>query len=171
MNVEVKDLKGKNEVCVYMYLHGTPEQKEAASERLIVSNKGLIIKVMNDSFATYRQAHREDLFQCGVVGLLKAARAYRFGGGSTYASVAKKYILHEMYDYISEQVHDCTPYYFKLQLQVKKAVSEIEREGEVVTVQAVSKKTGLSMKVARNELYVMNMSKVPFHLLDENIAG
>ncbi len=60
---------------------------------VIEMNKGLIISCTKKFY----HADPEDLYQAGVLGLLKAYKNYHFDGHTKFSSYAYKYIYGEMY--------------------------------------------------------------------------
>ena len=62
-------------------------------ETVIELNKGLIISCVNKFY----NVAKEDLYQAGVVGLLKAYKNYKYDGKTKFSSYAYKYIYGEMY--------------------------------------------------------------------------
>ena len=62
-------------------------------DMVIELNKGLIISCVNKFY----NIDKEDLYQAGVVGLLKAYKNYRYDGKTKFSSYAYKYIYGEMY--------------------------------------------------------------------------
>ncbi len=62
-------------------------------DTVIELNKGLIISCVNKFY----NVDKEDLYQAGVVGLLKAYKNYKYDGKTKFSSYAYKYIYGEMY--------------------------------------------------------------------------
>ena len=62
-------------------------------DTVIELNKGLIISCVNKFY----NVDKEDLYQAGVVGLLKAYKNYKYDGKAKFSSYAYKYIYGEMY--------------------------------------------------------------------------
>ena len=62
-------------------------------DTVIEMNKGLIISCLNKFY----NVDKEDLYQAGVLGLLKAYKNYHFDGKTKFSSYAYKYIYGEMY--------------------------------------------------------------------------
>ncbi len=67
-------------------------------ETVIELNKGLIISCMNKFY----NVEKDDLYQAGVLGLLKAYKNYKYDGKTKFSSYAYKYIYGEMYLLVNE---------------------------------------------------------------------
>ena len=63
------------------------------TDMVIEMNKGLIISCVNKFY----NADKEDLYQAGVLGLLKAYKNYKYDGKTKFSTYAYKYIYGEMY--------------------------------------------------------------------------
>lgn len=84
-------------------------------EILIEENKNLIYKVA----AKYSKYYSiDDLFQVGVIGLIKAAKNYKSNVGTKFTTYAYPYIIGEVVDYVS---HDRTIKVTSDQLKIYKA--------------------------------------------------
>lgn len=67
-------------------------------ENIIKKHEGLIYKIAN----RFVNAEKEDLYQVGVVGLLKALKNYRADSQTKFSTYAYDYIFGEMYKLVSE---------------------------------------------------------------------
>ena len=67
-------------------------------EEIIKINNGLIHMVINKYFKGY---DKEDLYQVGVIGVIKAYNNYKKGYNAKFSTYAFKYIYGEMYNYIN----------------------------------------------------------------------
>ncbi|HPE15087.1 MAG TPA: sigma-70 family RNA polymerase sigma factor [Bacilli bacterium] len=68
--------------------------------QLVLDNEPLIYSVVNK----YGYYDRDDLYQVGVMGLIKAQKNYKFDKDTKFSSYAYFYILGEIKAYIKEQV-------------------------------------------------------------------
>ena len=68
-------------------------------EKLIEENQKLIYKIAS----SFYNADREDLYQAGVLGLLKAIKKYKKGSNAKFSSYAYEYIYGEMYALVSNR--------------------------------------------------------------------
>lgn len=67
-------------------------------EEIIKVNSGLIYMIMNKYFKGY---DKEDLYQVGVIGVIKAYNNYKNNHNTKFSTYAFKYIYGEMYSYIN----------------------------------------------------------------------
>lgn len=66
---------------------------------IIIENEGLIYKIIN-KYRNYFEL--EDLYQVGVMGLIKASKTYNSSYGAKFTSYAYPFILGEVIKYINE---------------------------------------------------------------------
>ena len=67
---------------------------------IVQANAGLIYKIMNERFYG---VEREDLFQAGAVGVLKAYKNYKKDGTTKFSTYAYMSIFGEMYQYAAQK--------------------------------------------------------------------
>lgn len=67
-------------------------------EEIIKVNSGLIYMIINKYFKGY---DKEDLYQVGVIGVIKAYNNYKNNHNTKFSTYAFKYIYGEMYNYIN----------------------------------------------------------------------
>lgn len=67
-------------------------------EEIIKVNNGLIYMIINKYFKGY---DKEDLYQVGVIGVIKAYNNYKRDHNTKFSTYAFKYIYGEMYSYIN----------------------------------------------------------------------
>lgn len=67
---------------------------------IVQANAGLIYKIMNERFYG---VEREDLFQAGAVGVLKAYKSYQKNGTTKFSTYAYMSIFGEMYKYAAQK--------------------------------------------------------------------
>lgn len=67
-------------------------------EEIIKVNSGLIYMIMNKYFKGY---DKEDLYQVGVIGVIKAYNNYKNNHNTKFSTYSFKYIYGEMYSYIN----------------------------------------------------------------------
>lgn len=67
-------------------------------EEIIKVNSGLIYMIINKYFKGY---DKEDLYQVGVIGVIKAYNNYKNDHNTKFSTYAFKYIYGEMYSYIN----------------------------------------------------------------------
>lgn len=68
-------------------------------------NEKLVYKVFKDNFAGYRWL-KDDLLQCGRIGLWKACKKFKEDKGHKFSSYAVKVIRNEMLLYLKKEVKE-----------------------------------------------------------------
>lgn len=86
-----------NEELVQLYQNGDNK----ALEELILANEGIIYKIANKYEGINRELELEDLYQNGVLGLIAAAKKYRFD-----IEKKAKFITYAVH-YIDRYIHRC----------------------------------------------------------------
>ena len=81
------------------------------SEQIIKENTGLIYKIANHYFYGIE---REDLYQAGVLGILKAMKNYQESSVAKFSSYAFKSIFGEMYQLAMQKQIKVNPNYLRL---------------------------------------------------------
>ena len=128
--------------------HTYPYKKTAESE-LICKYEKFIYYIMEKYFPTYKDKFREDLFQCGCIGILNAMRNYK--SGASFTTYSQYYIRHEMMLFTHFITNTPSRHYAELQKKVKAAIMECEMSGLEATDQYLSILTGLSLRIIQQE--------------------
>lgn len=87
-------------------------------EKIILDNQNLIYSIIHKYFNNY--PNKNDLFQEGCLGLIKASRKYDSSFDTKFSSFAYKYILGEMSNHVREDKgikisHDLQKLYYKVE--------------------------------------------------------
>ena len=100
--------------CVNLIRNGTPEQRSAATEEILVRNEPYIKSLIRTMYPTYANKYMEDMLSCGNIGILcalyKADPPYD-PTMSSFTTFVSKYIIHEISDCVSQMVHNTSPHY------------------------------------------------------------
>lgn len=112
-------------------------------EEVIIENKNLILKLAS-KYSRYYSI--EDLYQVGIIGIIKAYDHYNKESNSKFSTYAYKYILGEMIDYIRKDRNIIvSEEYFKIYkkyLEVRRLLeTKLNRE---VTLKEISNFIGIS---------------------------
>lgn len=91
----------------------------------------------------------EDLYQCGIEGLLKAIGRYNPELGK-FTTHSIRYIKHEISSQINFLNQD-TLYYGEKRKRIKNAAKSLEMEGKESSDAAIAEKTGLTVKSVKKE--------------------
>lgn len=127
--------------------------KQKSRDQIVHSYEKYVYSIIHSEFPQYDGKYMEELFQCGVIGLLNAMDGYR--GQHAFTTYSKLFIIHEMYQFIYYLSEESSPYFAGIKSKIKKA-QEVMRENNIVpTVEKISSLTGLSKKVVKRELEVI----------------
>lgn len=97
-------------------------------EDIIENNKGLIYKISNMFYGV----EQEDLFQAGVLGLLKAYKNYKEDSNAKFSSYAYEYIYGEMYNLSHNKTMKINKDILKLYQLIEKTRYELAQKYERV---------------------------------------
>ena len=117
--------------------------------------------IIGKYFSGYEKEYSEDLYQCGVVGLLKSLPNY--DGRYAISTYSRLYIIHEMTGFIYYLRNIPSPHYARIQNKIKAAETFLECSGSEVTDESISKEIGISLKSVKKERQIMKMN-VPISL-------
>lgn len=93
---------------------------------VIIENEGLIYKII-DKYRNYFEL--EDLYQVGVMGLIKASKTYNSEYGTKFTSYAYPFILGEVIKYINEYRNiKVSKYSTKLYIKILKAIEVLSQK-------------------------------------------
>lgn len=128
-----------------------------AKEEMIIKLDMFIYYIIENRFSTFKK-YTKDLYQEGILGILKGIDSYdaKKSKPTTYFYI---YVLHEMTEYINSNINKTTSHYSANIVRVKKAVSELERNGRDWTVKDIAQETGISSETIIQSLKIMESSK------------
>ncbi len=138
------------DLILQCYRSGDEQLVRMAKEQLIDFYGNYVWKLILTDYPSFVEKNGDDLFQQGVIGLLEALKNY--DGKHAFTTCSKPFIKHEVSAYVSNLTENRTFYYAKNQKKVKEAIARLEREKTAVTVEHIMELTGLSRKVAAQEL-------------------
>lgn len=132
------------------------EMMNNAKEQMIDKLKQFIYYVIERRFNTFKK-YSKDLFQEGVIGILKGIDSYnpQKGKPTTYFYI---YILHEMTEFINENINKTTSHYAANIVKVKKAIGKFEHSGRDWTVKDIAQETGISAETIIQSIKIMECS-------------
>lgn len=136
-----------------LYWNGDAWMKKKAKELMIEMISDYIHKLAHMYFPTYSGHYHEDLYMNGVVGALRAMETY--DGVYAFTTYSKVYILHEMSVFVGQLNGNPSPYYSRIQKQVKEAVLLFESEGLPIDSGEISRATGINPLVVKRELMLL----------------
>lgn len=127
-----------------------------AKEQMIDKLQQFIYYVIERRFNTFKK-YSKDLFQEGVIGILKGIDSYnpQKGKPTTYFYI---YILHEMTEFINENINKTTSHYAANIVKVKKAIGKFEHAGREWNVKDIAQETGISAETIIQSIKIMECS-------------
>lgn len=131
---------------------GEIEDAVAARDLLVAKFEKYVRYVAARRFSTFVARHSEDLYQSGIVGLMKALPGY--DGSSAFTTYSLNFIVHEMSDYARCAQNMSTPHFAKLQRDLSKARAQIEAEGVRADAKAIAERMGTPEWIVRREMKV-----------------
>lgn len=136
-----------------MYKEGMALVKKA-KEEMVEGLSSYVYHVINTKFHTYRR-YMPDLYQEGIIGILKGMDSYdpKLGMPATYFNI---YIVHEIIEFITVNVHNMTAYQARQISSLKKAIKTLESSNVNWTYESLSKQTGMSEKLVKSYLKIMD---------------
>lgn len=128
------------------------KDEKRGKDLMVCKHTNYIWYVIHTYYPTYLN-EKEDLFQQGAIGLMRAMKTYcpERGRFTTYAT---RFMRKEMNQHINFMNGEQTPYYAELHFKVVKAKNAIEKEGREASVEEIMESTGLSCKIVSREMKV-----------------
>jgi len=122
-------------------------------DTVIELNKGLIISCVNKFY----NVDKEDLYQAGVVGLLKAYKNYKYDGKTKFSSYAYKYIYGEMYLLVNNNSLKVDKDSIKLAKLIEKTrYSLAQKINKIPSDEELSKFLNIPLKTIQDTLSLSN---------------
>ena len=122
-----------------------------------------VYEIIHKNYPTYARKYGEELFQCGVMGLITAMKGYKpeLGEFTTYS---KFFIIHEIQKQVNFHHNDSTTYYNGVQRQIFDAINKLKADGMEPTVTRISIVSEIKPDIVRRELDYIETTK--FRYLD-----
>ena len=153
--------------------HSDDENLVKAAKDIAVDTYSMYIyNVIHNNYNTYSQKYGDELYQCGVIGLLKAMETYdpKQGAFTTYSQF---YIIHEMSAQLNFHKNNTTVYYSKIGQKIQAAKEELIKQGFEPSLRSLSIMTDLSTEIIKRELDIMENNNVEYidSMEKKDIAG
>lgn len=136
------------------YRNGPSGMLDQIKEQMILAHKGYIYYIMNHYFFSFR-SYEEDLYDCGVIGLIKALKDYNWK--NAFTTYSKMFVIHEMaaFTYYLQGNPSC--YYAQIQRRIKDVIgSDLDIQ---IPINEISEKTGIKADIVSRELMVMRATE------------
>lgn len=130
-------------------------KRNSAAEAIIGDLTGLVLYVIKKKYPSYTSKYYDDLVQSGLMGITVGLRDYdpEKSKPSTYFYY---FIVHEMQDWLNQNVYKTTPYYSVNIKKVNKAIAKLESMGAPSTARDISIQTGIPIDTVEKTLRIMN---------------
>lgn len=138
--------------------------KKTATEILVKKYENYVWYIINLYFPTYRKSM--DMFQSGVVGLLKAFKKFDSKKG-LFPAYCTPYVKKECSGQIRFESGEESEYFHAINVSVNRAKTALESEGRDITVQEIMSRTNLSEKIVKREMKV-DYQNVSYDLLSNS---
>ena len=137
------------------YHKGDKKEKMKIAEQLIDKLDLFIYEVMKSEFTDYVAKYKDDLYQEGVIGILKNIQQFNPDNGklTTFFYV---HIKHAMIEFISNVVHKTTTHYNSRIIAIKKAIEQLKKNNKDVTDISIAIESNMSEKTVIKILDIMN---------------
>lgn len=141
------------------YRSDDPAVSAKALEEILEDHKKFITHIINKHFSSYKNQWFEDLYSCGVIGLIESLPKYD-PDKSMPTTHFGRYIVHEIYDFIAKFVQQTTTHYAGKLAQINRAIAELEREGiENPTVVDIAMKSGIKPEIVMKALSIQTAAQ------------
>lgn len=141
------------------YHSDDPVVRAKALEEILEDHKKFITYVINKYFSSYKNQWFDDLYSCGVIGLLESLQKYDPDKGMPTTHF-NSYILHEMYDFVATFINKTTAHYASKLSTINKAIAELESEGcENPDVIDISMRTGIKPEIVLKALSIQTATQ------------
>lgn len=156
-------------------------QREALDEATQLM-QGFVVSLINSRYPTYKAQHCEDMFQAGCIGIIKGTAVYDPTYGTCPTTLLQRYILHEIQEYLNQNVLGISSHYSGLIRQTLKAQRRHNKgDGEELTILQLaaltdqrpeSIKKALDMQAARaNQVHLDSAEGLIDTLESKNLEG
>ena len=132
--------------------------KSEAKKAVIEDYSKFVSYIIKEKFYSYRK-HWEDLFQCGICGLLKALENYDpyFSKPTTYFYY---FIVQEINDFISKYIEGTNRYYSRKVKSLDESILKLKRSGiPEPSARELAKVMNLKETSARNLIRIKHISQ------------
>lgn len=156
----------RDHMICYLYQSGDPCLVQQAKQLAVQSSKSHVLHIMKANFSCFVPEHKEDLYQCGMVGVLKALVHYN--GTRPFHAYSKNYVIHEMSEYTYYLRNIPSAYFARLERKISSTADTLKANGCLLCAEAIAMSSGINIEIVQRELAVMARKQLVY--LD-SIAG
>ena len=136
-----------------------PAIRTQALEEILEDHKKFITHIINKHFSSYKNQWFEDLYSCGVIGIIESLPKYD-PDKSMPTTHFTRYMIHEMYDFIAKFIKQTTTHYAAKLAIINRAIAEFEREGiENPTIIDIAMKTGIKPEIVMKAMAIQTAAQ------------
>ena len=136
-----------------------PAIRTQALEEILEDHKKFITHIINKHFSSYKNQWFEDLYSCGVIGIIESLPKYD-PDKSMPTTHFTRYMIHEMYDFIAKFIQQTTTHYAAKLAIINRAIAEFEREGiENPTIIDIAMKTGIKPEIVMKDMAIQTAAQ------------
>ena len=143
-NVSLRD----HMIC-YLYQSGDPCLVQQAKQLAVQSSKSHVLHIMKANFSCFVPEHKEDLYQCGMVGVLKALVHYN--GTRPFHAYSKNYVIHEMSEYTYYLRNIPSAYFARLERKISSTADTLKANGCLLCAEAIAMSSGINIEIVQRE--------------------
>lgn len=136
-----------------------PAVRTKALEEILDDHKKFITHIINKHFSSYKNQWFEDLYSCGVIGIIESLPKYD-PDKSMPTTHFTRYMIHEMYDFIAKFVQQTTTHYAAKLAVINRAIADFEREGiENPSIVDIAMKTGIKPEIVMKAMAIQTAAQ------------
>lgn len=129
-----------------------------AKEHAVQNYDQYIYSIVHKCYSTYADKYMEELYQCGVIGVLNALKGYDIEKGK-FTTYSKPFIIHEMREQLNFHHNDTTVHYNNIQKKIHEAIILLEERGDDVTISKLATITELRPEIIKREMEYMERTR------------
>ena len=133
----------------------TGEAHEYTTSLILAKIEKYIYRVIHTYYSTYCPYHTSDLFDSGVVGVMKALDG-NYDPSFAFTTYVINYIRHEMSDYVHYLNGNQTVHYANIDKKIRKAENKLIASGLPATAIMIAYEADLKPELVEKELAVMH---------------
>lgn len=163
-----KEEKMPMDVIMELYRAEDTSCENMAKKYIVINFTNYVHDIIHTYYSTYSSKYWEELYHCGVIGLIKAMKNYdeKIGKFTTYC---KRFVFHEISEQLNFHKNDSTVYFNNMQKKVMEAKEQLVRDGFEPTVENIALLTDLKPEMVKRELDVVERTRFCY-LDDEEVT-
>ena len=127
-------------------------KKKENNEKIVEQYSDYIYSIIHKDYSTF--IHEiDELYQCGVSGLLSGYQKYDSDKGEV-TTFCTPFIRHEMNNQVRFAMKESSGYYYSTHKKVEDAKRKFEELGQTATIEKIMNETDLSRKIVERELKI-----------------